>query len=68
MSEETLTRKITGILKRGSRRPHVMDGCHVDFKYNARDLDATIDRMATEAGYKIGDNVRYEITVRRKAG
>ena len=67
MPKETLTRKVTGMLKRGSRRPHVMDGFHVDFRYNARDLDTVADMMAVEAGYNIGDNIEYMITVKRKS-
>lgn len=67
MSEETLTRKITGMLKRGSRRTHVMDGFHVDFRYQAKNLEDVVARMAVEAGYNIGDNIKYMITVERKS-
>ena len=67
MPEETLTRKITGMLRSGSRRPNVEGGYHVDFRHNARDLEALADRMAVEAGYKPGDNIKYRITIPRKS-
>lgn len=67
MPEETLTRRITGMLRSGSRRPHVMDGFHVDFRYQARNLEDTVARMAVEAGYKPGDNIEYRITIPRKS-
>lgn len=67
MPEETLTRRITGMLKSGSRRSHVMDGFHVDFRYQARNLEDTVARMAVEAGYNLGDNIEYMVTLKRKS-
>ncbi len=66
MPEETLTKKVGGTLRTGSRKYYVLDGCHIIFD-SCLDFNLTADELAAEAGYAIGDRVEYEITIRRKS-
>lgn len=65
-SERTLTRKVTGMLKSGSRNHGVTGRYHVMFGHLKDPVDVA-DKMAVEAGYEVGDHIEYEMTVRRKA-
>ena len=44
-----------------------MDGVEVEVRYQAKNRDDVVARMAVEAGYNIGDNIKYMITVERKS-
>jgi len=66
---EDLIERVKGVLHSGSSRERILDGMHFEpagLTIYQRNLKDFLGALAGRAGYTVGENVEYEIRIKRK--